>query len=98
VGSFSNVTFANHANGANAFIINVDPNAFIDIRDLTTGGTTLGAIAGVGWVYLGSNTLTVGGNNLSTIFAGIITDQPKSGEQGPPEGPPEQAVKGGGGT
>ena len=37
-------------------------------------GTTVGSIEGDGLVALGSNNLTVGSNNLSTTFAGVIQD------------------------
>jgi hypothetical protein len=35
---------------------------------------TLGSIAGAGTYFLGSNTLIVGSNNLSTTVSGVITD------------------------
>jgi outer membrane autotransporter protein len=73
-GDGSAVIFANNASGGKATIINVSPTSYIDISGLTGSGTTLGAIAGVGTVYLGSKNLTVGGNNMSTVFSGVITD------------------------
>ena len=44
-----------------------------------TGGTTAGSIEGDGNVFLGSKNLTVGGNNLSTTFSGVVQDGGKSG-------------------
>lgn len=37
-------------------------------------GVTVGSIEGDGVVFLGANNLTVGSNNLSTIFSGLIQD------------------------
>jgi autotransporter-associated beta strand protein len=58
--------------GTARFILN--GTGALDISGLTTGGTTAGSIEGGGNVRLGANTLTVGGNNLSTIFSGVIQD------------------------
>ena len=41
---------------------------------LTSGGLTAGSIEGAGSYLLGSKTLTVGGNNLSTDVSGTIQD------------------------
>ena len=35
---------------------------------------TIGSLSGSGLVYLGSNILSVGSNNLSTTFSGVIQD------------------------
>jgi outer membrane autotransporter protein len=56
--------------GSARFIVN--GTGALDISLLTTGGTTAGSIEGGGNVRLGANTLTVGGNNLSTTFSGAI--------------------------
>jgi autotransporter-associated beta strand protein len=37
-------------------------------------GVTIGSIEGTGVVFLGSRDLTVGNNNLSTIFSGVMQD------------------------
>src|SRR5205085_11815548 len=37
-------------------------------------GVTVGSIEGDGNVFLGANNLTVGSNNLSTTFSGVIQD------------------------
>ena len=37
-------------------------------------GVTVGSIEGDGNVFLGANNLTVGSNNISTIFSGVIKD------------------------
>jgi len=41
---------------------------------LTSAGMTAGSIQGAGNYLLGSKTLTVGSNNLSTMVAGVISD------------------------
>jgi autotransporter-associated beta strand protein len=46
----------------------------LDISGLTTAGTTAGSIEGNGKVFLGAKNLTVGGNNLSTAFSGVLQD------------------------
>ncbi|WP_229165250.1 autotransporter outer membrane beta-barrel domain-containing protein [Bradyrhizobium altum] len=62
----------NSASGGTArFILN--GGGVLDISGLTTGGTTAGSIEGDGNIRLGANTLAVGGNNLSTVFSGVIS-------------------------
>ncbi len=46
----------------------------IDISTLTTTGMTAGSIEGDGAIKLGAKNLLVGGNNLSTTFAGVLQD------------------------
>jgi autotransporter-associated beta strand protein len=63
----------NSASGGTArFILN--GTGALDIASLQTGGTTAGSIEGDGSVVLGSKNLTVGGNNLSTTFSGVVQD------------------------
>jgi autotransporter-associated beta strand protein len=63
---------ANSASGGTArFILN--GTGALDILFRTTGATA-GSIEGAGSVFLGSNNLAVGGNNLSTTFSGVIQD------------------------
>src|SRR5208282_5261327 len=45
-----------------------------DISGLTTAGMEIGSIEGSGNYFLGSKTLSVGGNNLSTTVSGVIQD------------------------
>ena len=71
-GSF--LELANGASGGMARVVNEHPNSFINISELTGPGTTLGSIEGGGEIFLGSKNLTVGGNNLSTVFSGVIRD------------------------
>ncbi|HSI15083.1 MAG TPA: autotransporter-associated beta strand repeat-containing protein, partial [Chthoniobacter sp.] len=49
-------------------------NGVFDISQLTSGGMKIGSIEGSGSYYLGANSLTVGGNNLSTTVSGVIAD------------------------
>jgi autotransporter-associated beta strand protein len=57
--------------GAARFILN--GTGALDISGLTTGGTMAGSIEGDGNVRLGANTLAVGGNDLSTVFSGVVS-------------------------
>ncbi|MGA2052573.1 MAG: autotransporter-associated beta strand repeat-containing protein [Opitutales bacterium] len=45
-----------------------------DISDQSGGGIGIGSIEGAGNYYLGANTLTTGGNGLSTTVSGVIAD------------------------
>ena len=71
-GSF--LELANGASGGLARVVNKHPFSFVNISELTGPGTTLGSIEGGGEIFLGSKNLTVGGNNLSTVFSGVIQD------------------------
>ena len=76
-GSFT--AFTQGASGGNAALINANPTAFITIAELNGAGTTAGSIAGNGTIFLGSKNLTVGGNQQSTVFSGVISDGEFSG-------------------
>jgi hypothetical protein len=66
-------SFRGSSSGGNArFITNA--GGTYDISGLTSGGTTAGSIEGAGNYFLGSKTLSVGGNNLSTEVSGVIQD------------------------
>src|SRR6266511_913588 len=54
----------------------------IDISGLLISGITFGSIEGFGTVFLGSKALTVGTNNLSTGFGGVLADGGDSGGTG----------------
>lgn len=49
-------------------------NGSLDISQHNAPGTGIGSIQGNGKIFLGSNNLTVGLNNLNTTFSGIIGD------------------------
>jgi fibronectin-binding autotransporter adhesin len=65
--------FFDTSTGGNARFITTAGGIF-DISLLTSGGMTAGSTEGAGTYRLGSKSLTVGGNNLSTVVNGIIAD------------------------
>ncbi len=73
-GAFSHVIFLGNASGGMATIINASPTSYIDISRIQSASLTIGAIEGVGTIYLGDKNLAVGANNLSTVFSGVISD------------------------
>jgi outer membrane autotransporter protein len=69
--------FNDNSTGGNAqFITNA--SGVVDFSNTAgpagDGNISAGSIAGAGNYYLGSNLLTVGGNNLSTTVSGVISD------------------------
>jgi autotransporter-associated beta strand protein len=66
------LTFSDNSTAGNAAITNF--GATIDLSQLTSAGMTMGSIAGGGPISLGSKTLTVGGNNVSTSYSGFFQD------------------------
>jgi subtilase-type serine protease len=71
--SGATATFFNTSTGGQArFILN--GTAEVDISNLTSAGMTIGSIEEFGKISLGSKNLTVGTNNLSTIYGGVIAD------------------------
>jgi autotransporter-associated beta strand protein len=66
-------TFAGASTGGNARLVTTF-GGVVDTSNLATGGMTAGSIEGAGVYFLGSKTLTVGGNNLSTTVSGEIVD------------------------
>jgi uncharacterized protein with beta-barrel porin domain len=79
--SGSGVFFSATASGGQATFITNTGGVF-DMSGLTSAGTTAGSIAGAGNYFLGSKTLTVGGNNSSTTVSGVISDGGLSGGVG----------------
>lgn len=70
IASSGSVFFLDSSSGGAARV--VLNNGTLNIASLATTGTTVGSIEGSGKVELGDKALTVGGNNLSTTFAGVI--------------------------
>jgi hypothetical protein len=71
------MVFGNASTGGNAAITN--GNAAIIDFSFSAGPNndrklSAGSIAGGGTLYLGGDQLTVGGNNLSTVVSGVISD------------------------
>src|SRR6266496_1476300 len=54
--------------------VQVFGNGKLDISQQSASGLTTGSIEGDGLIFLGANKLTVGANNLSTTFSGLIQD------------------------
>jgi autotransporter-associated beta strand protein len=78
IGSFGgSINFSGFSKGGTAQIqLNFDfaseVNALLNISAHNAPGVTVGSIEGVGHAFLGANNLTVGSNNLSTTFSGMI--------------------------
>jgi autotransporter-associated beta strand protein len=54
--------------------VEVFGNGYLDGSRLRPVNDTIGSLEGDGLVFLGANNLTVGKNNLSTVFSGVIQD------------------------
>jgi len=81
-GHGGSITFSSFVNGGTARVeVFGDGNLDISLH-LASGGVTLGSIEGDGIVFLGDRKLTVGSNNLSTTFSGIIQDGGLGGGSG----------------
>jgi autotransporter-associated beta strand protein len=52
--------------------VTLNGNARLDISTHKAPGVTIGSLAGKGSVLLGANILTLGSNNQSTVFSGVI--------------------------
>ena len=71
-GNGGNVFFFDSSTGGSARFITNAGGTF-DMSGLTAAGMTAGSIEGAGSYVLGSKTLTVGSNNLSTTVDGVIS-------------------------
>lgn len=67
------IFFMNDSQGGQA-AIKLYGNGQLDISSHNQGSVTIGSLEGNGLVFLGSNNLTVGSNNRSTVFSGVISD------------------------
>jgi autotransporter-associated beta strand protein len=65
-------TFSGGSGGTARLIAN--GTGAVDFSQLLSAGTTAGSFEGSGNFFLGSKTITVGGNNLSTEVSGVIQD------------------------
>ena len=59
--------------------VKVFGNGNLDISEHNAPGVAIGSLEGTGEVFLGARKLTVGGNNLSTTFSGVIQDDGMGG-------------------
>jgi len=62
--------------------VEVFGNGRLDVSLHNAPGMTVGSIQGTGVVQLGANNLTIGSNNLSTNFSGLIQDGGNGGGSG----------------
>ncbi len=67
------ISFQDTASGGTASIT-LNGNAKLDITTHNTPGVTIGSLTGTGSVLLRANTLTIGNNNQSTTFSGVIQE------------------------
>jgi autotransporter-associated beta strand protein len=65
------VVFTDKSKGGKASIT-LNGNAVLDLTLHNAPGVTIGSLTGKGSVLLGANTLTIGSNNQSTTFSGVI--------------------------
>ena len=78
-GTGGSIMFADDSTGGTAKI-KLFGNGNLDISGHNAPSVTIGSLEGTGGiVFLGTNNLTVGSNNLSTTFAGVIQDGPPTG-------------------
>ena len=82
--SLGEITFYDSSEGSTARIwihelVPVPESGILDISWHNAPGVTIGSIEGDGYVFLGSNNLTIGSNNLSTTFSGVIEDNGSGG-------------------
>ncbi len=80
-GDGGSIQFATASTGGTAQV-QVFGNGNLDISGHNAPGITTGSIQGNGAVFLGANNLTVGTNNLSTTFSGLIQDGGSGGGAG----------------
>ena len=67
------IQFFNDSSGGQSRV-RVFGNGFLDISGHNAPGVSIGSIQGSGLVFLGALNLTVGTNNRSTTFSGLIQD------------------------
>lgn len=58
-------------------------NGYLNLFNLFNPGVTIGSLEGNGIVFLEGDTLSIGSNNLSTTFSGVISNQDPFGIFGP---------------
>ena len=80
-GSGGFFTFLNRSTGGTARV-ELFGNGYLDISAHGQETFTIGSLEGDGVVYLGQNTLTVGGNALSIVFAGLLLPGDPNGGPG----------------
>jgi autotransporter-associated beta strand protein len=81
LGEGGRIFFADGARGGKSRVA-VFGNGGLDISAHNPGNVTIGSIEGDGNVFLGARNLTIGSNNLSTTFSGMIQDGGVAGGTG----------------
>ncbi len=66
--------FRSMSNGGTSTHI-LTANGLLDITELTSTGTTIGSVEGTGFVGIGGKTLTIGSNDKSTTYSGVIQNR-----------------------
>jgi autotransporter-associated beta strand protein len=66
--------FLSTSNGGTSTHI-LTATGLLDITELTSTGTTIGSVEGTGLVGIGGKTLTIGSNNKSTTYSGVIQNR-----------------------
>jgi autotransporter-associated beta strand protein len=72
-GEGGRITFWQTSDGGEARV-ELFGNGTLDITNLTSVGLTIGSLEGNGIVSLGPKSLTIGTNDLSTVFGGVVRD------------------------
>src|SRR5437667_2975263 len=67
------ISFQTQSKGGKASIT-LNGNSELDISTHNAPGVTIGSLSGTGSVLLGARLLTIGSNNQSTTFSGVIQD------------------------
>ena len=67
------IYFSDESTGGTARVI-LNGNGLLDVSGLSVPSVTIGSVEGTGLIYLGASNLTVGSNNRSTTFSGVIQD------------------------
>jgi autotransporter-associated beta strand protein len=67
------ISFRDQSKGGKASVT-LNGNAELDISPHNATGVTIGSLSGTGSVLLGARVLTIGSNNQSTTFSGLIQD------------------------
>src|SRR6266487_1278433 len=80
-GAGGTILFADQSTGGTSRV-ELFGNGSLEISAHAASGVTIGSIEGDGDAFLGANNLTVGSNNLSIIFSGVIQDGGRGGGVG----------------
>jgi autotransporter-associated beta strand protein len=80
-GDGGRIVFAEDSGGGTSRV-EVFGNGNLDISSHNARGVTVGSIEGDGKVFLGANNLSVGSNNRSTLFSGVVQDGGQNGGSG----------------